>query len=790
MNDQKLNDWLEEIIDPPYGMRGIQGVADVLSEVLQRVWLIKLERDFPEGESSELLTFAPHLKKLCLAIANQTELSGRWIETGDAVTQFKTAHPIYGCLDALSKAGTLSGAHLQLVAHSLVAANHGLPDKSGNSAMPSANLQAAFRELRRLDSSVLDSVRFELPSRHACYKALREAEYSEEVGLSNKEKEQLGDIRRLIGLSLGIEKPHEVPARKKGGEAPGRNAQIDTAIISSTQLDEVEGESLSLIETPLCDAKGLESARLEALATGDVAPRVRQVIPSDRANPKKGGSIQRSALQARYHNDQIRRNAQALSSRWDRLTEFDVAQAISTLSWAGAGCATGVLATGLLLFTGRPLSTVLNARLYASVDEVPGRISRDSIAICYEGGFIQVQVPVPERERPMRAEWQACVRQADNQLRLPIVRLIWDLLVDFIGEAGGGWHGYLFPRADLCDLEMGARDVISGLRSEEGTRATETRLQRCLFNQIADVSGDVVDAVFITGNQPSTGTHVGTHYYCVPEADLQCRFLEAVKGLLVDDPKGLLAPVARCSHRHHYIGSPLCPKPEWLAAFVSNLRQSLKRPRETLLDANTLIEIHNSFTTYVVMFLAFATGYRSVQAPLSRSTDYDPVSRMLVVADKTDSAFSHARLEPVPEMLAQQLDLYKQHRERVADQMWSLLGIEEPQHFLFFLSKAAPRVKQSKKLVRVTPVSELTLKANLGAMWDLPLNVNRHYLRSELRHRGVHAELVDAWMGHWLDGQEPMGRYSSLNPLDYAAGIEPVLTELLEEMGLMPEEGL
>jgi hypothetical protein len=45
-------------------------------------------------------------------------------------------------------------------------------------------------------------------------------------------------------------------------------------------------------------------------------------------------------------------------------------------------------------------------------------------------------------------------------------------------------------------------------------------------------------------------------------------------------------------------------------------------------------------------------------------------------------------------------------------------------------------------------------------------------------------------MGHWLDGQEPMGRFSTLSPVDYMAGIEPVLNEILDDLGWRSEEGL
>lgn len=92
--------------------------------------------------------------------------------------------------------------------------------------------------------------------------------------------------------------------------------------------------------------------------------------------------------------------------------------------------------------------------------------------------------------------------------------------------------------------------------------------------------------------------------------------------------------------------------------------------------------------------------------------------------------------------------------------------------------------------MRVRPVTPTTMAKNLIDISNLPLNLNRHYLRSELRHRGVHAELVDAWMGHWFDGQEPMGRYSTLNPTDYMSGIAPTLNRMLDDMGWTAEVGL
>ena len=793
MADKTLNNVLEHLIDPPPGMLGIQRVAKVLSVVLERAWLIKAQVDANEGQTKpEFLDRIPELREFCDSIANQSDGSGPWVEKDNAQRQFMTDHPIYSALFELSKSTKpLSEGRLQLMAHCLVAAHIGLPSTDGRTEMPKANLQSAFRELRRLDSRLLDSVLFELPSRQNSYRSLSKIEQSKISGFGRKELQQLGHIRRLIGLSLGAEKPLESSERNKGdgGTVSHADGLASSKEVSPGQLGEIAGETFSLVEASLANPTNEEFGKLEGLAPNDVIARVRQSVPSGRSNPRRGGSQQQAVHNARHIKNQMRRSAQSLTGRWDRLTEFDVVSSISMLSWQGAGRNLGTIAAGLVLLSGRPLDTVLNTRLVDNESQVPRTVSEDSMVICYENAFIQAFVPVPERSRPLRAEWYANLVPAENQLRLPIVRLLWDLLVDYLGESESKWHGHLFPRSDRDDIEKSAKSTIAEVLGEDGARLTVPRLQRCVYNEIADVLGDTAEAVFITGNQPSSGTHTGTHYYCVSEADLQDRYLKALRNMVPEELQESLAPVRHSFSREHFVGSPLCPTFKWLAESVTAIRSRLMEAKDKPLNADHLIELHNAYTLYVVMFLAMATGYRNVHAPLSRSTDYDPMSEMLVVADKTGDAFSHARLVPLPEVLSRQLDLYSQHRDRVADRLWAILGIEEPKHFLFFLSESSS-ARASPKLIRIVEVTGKELKRHLRGVWELPLNINRHFMRSELRRRNVSAELVDAWMGHWLDGQEPMGRFSSLSPIDFSANLEPVVSEILAEMGWSPEEGL
>ncbi|MDX5386401.1 MAG: hypothetical protein LPK24_07670, partial [Marinobacter sp.] len=71
-----------------------------------------------------------------------------------------------------------------------------------------------------------------------------------------------------------------------------------------------------------------------------------------------------------------------------------------------------------------------------------------------------------------------------------------------------------------------------------------------------------------------------------------------------------------------------------------------------------------------------------------------------------------------------------------------------------------------------------------------PLNVSRHTLRGFLRDQGVPGYLVDAFMGHWGVGTEPLAKYSSLDLFELKNRIVPATAALLDELGFGVEAGL
>ena len=379
----------------------------------------------------------------------------------------------------------------------------------------------------------------------------------------------------------------------------------------------------------------------------------------------------------------------------------------------------------------------------------------------------------------MRASWQQNLAAPAENLVLPIPNVLKNVLYQYLGDPAEWLNGNLFTRAEQHALEDRAKDALrSGIRRED-TGLTVTRIERYMFNLLVSRGGDIADAVLITGTPPPYGQATPLYYYQAPVAHLQNLYIDAMQRL----PRGQQLPslnMEQLSMTEDSVGSPFYPKPERLRLLVSDLRAHVENLRLMPPTAQSLADFHNSYTVYSAFLVAFATGHRSVKFPISRESDIDEKSGFLVVADKVGDDMSHSRLVPVAPILLEHLRLYRSYREALVHRLWGLLKHPAPEHYLFFLSR---------RNNRVTGITPSTLSDHSGWAYDLPLNTNRHFLRSELRARGVAGELVDVFMGHWSQGQEPHGKFSSFDFRVYRDQLAPVLNRILVDMGWEPLEG-
>ncbi|SNC59442.1 hypothetical protein SAMN04487881_0057 [Marinobacter sp. es.048] len=768
---------LENLIQPPPDRRFITQIAPVIAKILG----VMREMPLSDYGLDDISGCLDEMTKLCQAIELGEELvPSAWTEKpvfsrGSYITDY----PLYAALDHFSRRSEYSPARVVLAAHVILSIYMGRPvgaEEEVSKPIPETNILSACREIRLLQDRYLQRLGDVSIERQAVYEDLEAFIRVNPKGIPPKMLGRFRNVKRVIGLSLGHERPEK---RTRGPSGPRLYVDVcwQPGVSDIDPDDGLKSETMPTIAAHShTDEETLHGAVQEGLSTSDVVSTNTVQCLNTRYASKKGESPEHGLYQQRAVANQIKRQAQLLPARWGQLSELDC---VTFLDWVTQEVNPVTVALLLSFVTGRPLDQVAETKLVNEDSLIPQSHAESYISLCAESQTWISKPPLPERTRSMRANWHQNLAPTTENLMLPIPDLLWELLNQFLEEFSGNWAGNLFTKAQKRSLITRAKEALrDGIRRKDAG-LTVTRIQRHLFNLLVSRGGDIADAVLITGTAPPYGQATALYYYQADVGHLECVYLDAmdrVPGLQRRNPDSM----RQAKMIEESVGSPFYPRPERLPFLVSDLTAELERLRSMPPSRQSLADFHNSYTVYTALFAAFATGYRSVKFPVSRESDIDEKSGFLVVADKVGDDMSHSRLVPLVPVLLEHLRLYREHRETLIRRLWGFQKQPAPEHFMFFVSR---------KNTEVSPITPSTLGSHAQWAYDLPLNANRHFLRTELRARGVSGEHVDVFMGHWSQGQEPYGKFSSFSYRDYRSQIVPVLEKIVADMGWEPREG-
>ncbi len=525
-------------------------------------------------------------------------------------------------------------------------------------------------------------------------------------------------------------------------------------------------------------------------------------------DPQQGRSARQHAMRTRAVSSHIAMSNQRFPMRWETLSRYEVkeflgfVQRISTSKANVSGGTVSNLELSAILtaifWLSKPLKDVLKLKLDTSMDCTESAyVFREELS-CW-----LINADLLKRYKSLVGNLDGLSHPVSTCYQMPIhpeFRKIMDAYSsEMLNSDPQKSVLKLFPRS-AERYESAINNIIARFNKARYQRITLKRVETAYFEFLSHFSDvDITIAMLITGRQHKLGA-TALHYTSYPLAQLQqtallaasvlCDRLNNIENIPIQDLLDANLPEMKTSM---HVGSRVCPTRESVQGLVRFLQGKLtSAPKSLGLSFNNIAKRHNALTVYTLVMFGFATGYRAVRNPILKEGLIDRVTGFAVISDKDFNDNYNSRLVWIPSFCMEQLDLYRLHCRRlrndllqISPQLQELLS--EENEFLVLLNG------KLEELHKVTPKNLSSILSNYiganGTRYILPLNANRHYLRSNLLRMGCPSDVLNVFMGHWELGEEPWCGYSAMNPISYQNKLKGYLEPLLLDDGWKPIAG-
>jgi len=333
-------------------------------------------------------------------------------------------------------------------------------------------------------------------------------------------------------------------------------------------------------------------------------------------------------------------------------------------------------------------------------------------------------------------------------------------------------------------------------------RLTLQKLESFLVSYSIKSNFDLAESAYCHGN-PQPAQAVQLYYTAVSKRRVNFIYQELWKRIVIgineesilEDGVELLQiktnPQLTMDILHdddEFLGSQIVPKEYTVQLLVRKLKCRLKATKKINSRSRQMIEYHNAYVLYTLMFFIFSSGYRSVKSPFPDPRLLDSQTGFLTINDKDKT-----RMVWLTQSCRQQIKYYRSHMKHLANELVLLssdsfhsihdsLKVWESDE-IFDCDQSTPLFFFLKKDGSCEEVYPSLIIKKLGKYFQLPLNSNRHYLRTNLVRHKCPAEVIDAFMGHWCHGRNPWDPFSSFDPKFFAHEIEKYLSPIIRNDG-------
>jgi hypothetical protein len=440
----------------------------------------------------------------------------------------------------------------------------------------------------------------------------------------------------------------------------------------------------------------------------------------------------------------IQRREKQLVTEFRHLTQHEV----SVLMNECTSCLKDEIAFAhllVLLFLGRTIEQIVKENNNISIGRNPPFV--DNV-------ILQFQPNLPKHE--LKANLESLVERPNGSVLLILPKFLTDAVISLkarIAEPP-------FIKVVLVDeLIKQLSSAISEINTKHKTRITLARIQNFMGYQLNVSGADATEVALLRGT--AIEQEPGCSYY---QVDVQ-KLVDLHSGYVSQLCKGTRYSIDVLSKKTNLrAGSYLQIKIDKLGDLLYLLRD--RAQGYSLNGWNDLELVHNTLTLYTLLILNISTGHRPVRHPFHSINCFDLQVGTVFISDKEVRSAQSARVIKLPDIALMQLRHYIQHLESIRPYCRNT-GAANTEHIDGALNGSKPFfiLFVGRDLISITPK---ILSDFLDNILPLPLNWNRHFMRTWLREQGIESSMVDAWMGHVGSGGEPFSRYSGLAMTDLA----------------------
>jgi hypothetical protein len=534
-------------------------------------------------------------------------------------------------------------------------------------------------------------------------------------------------------------------------------------------------DALTIItDTDVDEETEYQSQEIDGCAPNEVkSPRVQIKAPLPGNMPKAWQSSRQIAYRQKGMMNAIAQRNQGLIFQVSRLQRSELQVILASCNQAltelerniAGGPPIGFvetvdvhLAILLLLLTGMSLTDLADITLVKAND-----INQLHIRPAEDGSAILLSfVPPKHRLSHIKPErFEKLVHRPADYLELAVGDAFYPLLKQAFHLKrleGVSWDQPILSAPSQA-LEDKVKVQLKSWNRSTNSHISINRLIGWLGQAVFEYTGDLAACYYLknaSGNKPAQA------YYANYDQQQLLDIYDHVtsKAFITDPAAQANTTAATCIET---TGSRLAAKPVNMPKVVIMLIDYVGTAKSALLEDK--IALHNRLVSYIYLMFAFGIGIRSVIDPLESINNVDLHSGCMLLNDKENRSVTNCRYVMLPAVLHQQIKAYRQHLKV----LHALL--KGCNHALSCKVKAAiygddntPMlflVNADRKLFeRVTPKK---LTGKLASLLPLPLNMGRHYLRSELVRRHCPVYWIDAMLGHAEIGVEANSRYSALS---------------------------